>query len=401
MQNLELHRECTVLDSKLGESQIVFSGMLKLVEELECKFTSMLEDIALKEKTIDVDLDALLEESRKLDERFTMEENFLTHMYLEKTAEAGNLQKEVEHLRDQISGVCDRHKRMASNIVIEVYDLCADKAILESALQEEQEKARLYNTELDNLGAEYEVMVQNYAEELAASRANQETLMVNHEKVVVLLENVKLNDEKLKGRVRGLEPELKASELKRLKATEEIFELQVQLQKIEMLQDEIFILKRSLYEAEFEFRRLEASYQMLSLECDELKAKNVSYNRRISTTEKVTSELEDCKCSKIELEEKNLRLQWNLTIKEASCHNNAQLKYEVAQMTRENGELHREKDSLQQENEEYKNKVKDLEKKLKQKKDVKQDQYDGKDCSTSTTALHDLKFLQVCTSNTI
>ncbi|KAL5139301.1 hypothetical protein HKD37_10G029258 [Glycine soja] len=394
MQNLELHCQCTVLDSKLGESQIVFSGMLKLVEELECKFTSMLEDIALKEKTIDVDLDALLEESRKLDERFTMEENFLTHMYLEKTAEAGNLQKEVEDLRDQISGICDRHKRMASNIVLEIYDLCADKAMLESALQEEQEKARLYDTELDNLGAEYEVMVQNYAEELAASRANQETLMVNHEKVVVLLENVKLNDEKLKGRVRGLEAELKASELERLKATEEISELEVQLQKTEMLQDEIFILKRSLYEAEFEFRRLEASYQMLSLECDELKAKNVSYNRRISTTEKVTSELEDCKRSKIELEEKNLRLQWNLTIKEASCHNNAQLKYEVAQMTRENGELHREKDSLQQENEEYKNKVKDLEEKLKQKKDVKQDQYDGKDCSTSTTALHDLKFLQ-------
>ncbi|KAG4919421.1 hypothetical protein JHK85_057702 [Glycine max] len=50
MQNLELHCQCTVLDSKLGESQIVFSGMLKLVEELECKFTSMLEEIALKEK---------------------------------------------------------------------------------------------------------------------------------------------------------------------------------------------------------------------------------------------------------------------------------------------------------------------------------------------------------------
>ncbi|TKY51727.1 Leghemoglobin C2 [Spatholobus suberectus] len=394
MQNLELHSQCTVLDSKLGDSQIAFSDMLKLVEELEYKFTSMLEEIALKEKTINVDLDALLEESRKLDKRFIMEEKLLTQMYLEKTAEVGNLQREVEHLSDQISGICDRHKRMASNIVIQVYDLCADKAILEAALQEEQEKVRLYETKLDNLRAEYEVMLQNYTEELVAFRANQETLMVNHEKVVVLLESVKSNEEKLKGTVRGLEAELKASELERLQATEEISDLEVQLQKTEMLQDEIFILKRSLYEAEFEYRRLEASYQMLSLECDELKAKNISYIRRISTTEKVTSELEDCKRSKIELEEKILRLQWNLTTKEVSCHNNAQLKYEIAQMTRENGELHRKKDSLLQENEEYQNKVKDLEEKLKQKKDVNQDQYDAKDCSTSATALHDLKFLQ-------
>ncbi|KAG4910844.1 hypothetical protein JHK87_056960 [Glycine soja] len=29
MQNLELHCQCTVLDSKLGESQIVFSGIFK------------------------------------------------------------------------------------------------------------------------------------------------------------------------------------------------------------------------------------------------------------------------------------------------------------------------------------------------------------------------------------
>ncbi|RDY10079.1 hypothetical protein CR513_05457, partial [Mucuna pruriens] len=393
MQNLELHSQCTVLGSKLGESQIAFSDMLQLAEELEYKFTSVLEEIALKEKTINVDLNALLEESRKLDERFIMEEKLLTQMYLEKTAEVGNLQREVEHLKDQISGICDRHERIASNFVLEIYDLCADKAMLEASLQEEQEEVKLYESKLDSLQAEYEIMVQNYTEEIAASRENLETLMANHEKVVVLLEHVKSNEEKLKGIVRGLEEELKASELARLQATEEIYELEVQIQNTEMLQDEIFILKRSLYEAEFEYRRLEASYQMLSLECDELKAKNISYIRRISTTEKVTSELEDCKRSKIELEEKILRLQWNLTTKEASCHHNAQLKYEISQMTRENGELHRMKDSLQQENEEYKNKVEDLEEKLKQKKDVKRDKYDAKDCSTSTT--HDLKYVHV------
>ncbi|KAK7278622.1 hypothetical protein RJT34_23655 [Clitoria ternatea] len=178
-------------------------------------------------------------------------------------------------------------------------------------LQEEREKVKVYETKLDNLQAEYDVMGQNYTEELAAIRARQETLMVDHEKVIALLENVKSNEVQLKGSVRRLKVELKASEFEKLQATEEISELQVQLQRIEMLQDEIFILKRSLYEAEFEHTRLEASYQMLSLECDELKAMKMSYIKRISMTEKVTSELEDYKLGKIELEEKISQLQWD------------------------------------------------------------------------------------------
>lgn len=392
MQSLELHDRYTVFESKLGESQIAFSGVLKLVEDLEYKFTSMLEEIALKEETINVDLDALLQESIKQDERFNIEERFLTHMYLEKTAEVVNLQREIEHLRDQISGIFDRHERIASTVVLDVYELCADKAMIEASLQEEQEKVKLYKAKLDNLRGEYAVKVQNYTEELAATWANHETLMANHEKVVVLLENSKSNEEKLKSIVRGLQEELKASELERLQAAEEISELEVQLQKTEMLQDELFTLKRSLYETEFENRRLEASYEMLSLEYDELKAKKISYMRRLSATEKVTSELEDCKRSKVELEEKILRLEWDLTMKEASSRNNAQLRYELAQMTRENDELREKKDSLQQQNQEYQKKVKALDENLKQK-GVKQGQYIAKECSTSTTAHDDLKLL--------
>jgi len=378
MRNFALHNRYTVLESKLGESQITFSDIMKFVEDLECKFTSILEEIALKEKTINVDLEALLQESIKQNERFTIEERFLTQMYMEKAAEVSNLQREVEHLTDQISDIYDRHNIIASKVVLDVYDLCADKAMTESALQEEQEKVKLYEAKLDNLHAEYEITVHNYNKELAAMREKHETLMVNHEKTVVLLGNSKSNEEKLKGIVRGLEVELKDSELERLQATEEISELEVQLQKTVVLQNELFILKKSLYEAEIVYRRLEASYQMLSLEYDVLKAEKVSYMQRVLTTEKITSEFEDCKRSKVELEDKIFRLEWDLTTKEASWRNNAQLKYELAQVTRENGELFKKKDSLQQENKEYQKKVKALEEKLKQKDD-KQDQFIDKD----------------------
>lgn len=357
MQNLELHNKCTALESKQGESQNAFLDMLKQVEDLEHRFTSMREEVALKEKTMKADLDALVQESKK------------------------------------------QNERLASNIVLLVCDFCADKAMLQAALQEEQEKAKLYKTMFDNLQAEYEVKVQNYTQEFAATRANHETLMVNHEKVVVLLENVKSNEEKLKSTVRRLEVELKTIKLERLQATEEISILEVQLQKTEMLQDEVLVLKRSLNEAELEYRRLEASYQMLSLEHEELKAEKLSYVQKISIIEKLTSELEECKVSKVELEEKIVRLEWDLTTKEASWRNNVQLRYELDQMRRANGELHRTKDSLQEENEEYQKKVKALEEKLKQEEELKRDHHDAKDSITCTTAQDDLKLLQVCTSN--
>ncbi|CAJ2629385.1 unnamed protein product [Trifolium pratense] len=369
MQNLALHNRYTVLESKLEESQVAFSDIMNLVEDLECKFTSMLEEIASKEKTMNVDLEALLQENIKQNERFAIEERFLTQMYMEKAAEVSNLQREVEQLTDLISNIFYRHEIIASNVVLVVYDLCSDKAMTEATLQEEQEKVKLCEAKLDNLRAEYEVAVCNYSKELAAMKENHETLMVNHEKVVVLLGKSKLNEEKLKGIVKGLEVELKVSELERLQATEEISELEVQLQKTEVLQNENFILKKSLYEAENEYRRLEASYQILSLEYDVMKAEKVSCMQRFLTTEKVTSELEDCKLRKVELEDKIFQLEWNLTTKEASWHNNARLKYELAQVTRENGELCKKKDSLQQENEDYQKKVKALEEKLKQKEE--------------------------------
>ncbi|KAE9619250.1 hypothetical protein Lalb_Chr02g0151131 [Lupinus albus] len=352
MQNLELHNQSTVLESKLGESKIAFLDVVKHVEDLQHKFSSILEEIAVKEKTIHAILDELVQESKR------------------------------------------QNDKLASSIALFAFDFSEDKAMLQASLQESEDKIKLYETKFEKLQAEYEAKVQSYAQELASTRANHETLMVYHEKVVVLLESAKSDEEKLKSTVRRLEVELKTSELERLQATEEISILEVQTKKTEMLRDEIFVLKRSLNEAELECRRMEASYQMLSLDHEELKAEKLSNVRKVSSIEKVTSELKDCRHSKVELEEKIVQLEWHLTTKEASCHNNVQLRYDLAQMKKANGELHRKKDSFQAKNEEYQKKVRALEQKLKQKEEVIHHQHNAKDSSSSTIAQHDLKLLQ-------
>ncbi|KAK7278619.1 hypothetical protein RJT34_23652 [Clitoria ternatea] len=220
---LEAETRCLIEEMEsthlaLENSENIVVNLKAEISRMETFDEAQKEEIAFKGETINADLDVLLQKTKN---------------------------------QDQIAGICDTHKRIASNIVLEVYDLCADKAMVEAALQEEQKKVKVYETKLDNLQAEYDVMGQNYTEELAAIRERQETLMVDHEKVIALLENVKSNEVQLKGSVRRLKVELKATELEKLQATEEISELQVQLQRTEMLQDEIFILKRSLYEAEY------------------------------------------------------------------------------------------------------------------------------------------------------
>lgn len=324
-----------------------------------------------------------------------MEESLLNQMYMEKTVEVQNLHREVAHLTEQISATHDEKGGTDSEAVIEVSHLRADKAVLESALQEVQGKLKLSESNLGTLQMESQTKIQQLKSELAAARQNQEVLMADHEKLLNLLEDVKPNEEKFRGTIRGLELKLKASEYEKLQLTEEISSLKVQLERTAQLQDEVLSLKKSLNEAKFENERLEASFQILSGDYEELKTERISFMQKISISQQVVSELEDCKRKKVALQEKVLRLEGDLTAIEALGSQEAALKNELAQIKRENSQFQRRIKCLEKEKEDCLSRAQAIEEELKQNKEVKQEGCESvatlpySDSNVTTTSFHD------------
>ncbi|GAY54464.1 C2 NT-type domain-containing protein [Citrus sinensis] len=394
-QKVNLHEHCAVLEAQLGESEKGFSSLSMKVEALEEKYLSMLEEISSKEKALNLELDALLHENRKHKDKSVTEESLLNQMYMEKTVEAQNLQREVAHLTEQISATYDEKDGTHSEAVLEVSHLRADKAVLEAALQEVQGKLKLSESNLGTLRMESQTKIQQLKSELAAARQNQEVLMADHEKLLNLLEDVKPNEEKFRGTIRGLELKLKASEYERLQLTEEISSLKVQLERTAQFQDEVLSLKKSLNEAKFENERLEASFQILSGDYEELKAERISFMQKISTSQQVVSELDDCKRKKVSLQEKVLRLEGDLAAIEALGSQEAALKNELAQIRRENSQFQRRIKCLEKEKEDCLSRAQAIEEELKQNKEVKWNGCESAatlphpDSNVTTTSIHD------------
>ncbi|XP_044509749.1 myosin-11-like isoform X2 [Mangifera indica] len=394
-QKMKLHEHCAVLEAELGESEKAFSYMSKKLEALEEKYSSMLEEIASKEKAINLELDTLLHENKKHKDKVVTEESLLNQMYFEKTVEVQNLQREVALLTEQISATQDEKERMASEAVLEVSRLRAEKSLLEAALQEVKEKLKLSESNLDTLQMESQVKVQQLMGELTAAKQNQEVLAADHEKLLDLLEDVKSNEEKHRSAIRGLELKLKTSEYERLQVAEEVSSLKVQLEKTALLQGEVLSLKKSLNEVKFENERLEASFQILSGDYEELRAERSVCMEKISSSQKAISELEDYKLKKIALEEKVLRLEGDLTAREAIGSQEAVLKNELAQIRRENSQFQRKIKNLEKEKEECLKRAQALEQKLKQTKETKQDNLESvtnlsrSDLAATTTSIHD------------
>lgn len=338
-QIMELEQICTVLEAELIGSQKCFSDMLKEMEDLDAKSSSMLEGITVKEKAINSELDGFLLESKHFNEKLALEE----------TIEVDNLQREVANITKLITTTRSEKVKTGSESALEAYCLDADKTLLEAALQEIQGKVKLYETKLSLLHLESEVKVVGLLSELAASKQNQKFLMVDHEKVLKMLEDVKSNEEKLENNVTRLELKLKATEYEKQKLAEDIICLEVKLQRVEVFKDQVVALERALCAAQSEKQRLEASFQMLHGDHEELKMKRISYVEKISSMEKSLSELEACRRSKAVLEEKVVQLEWDLTAREALRPKVGELKNELAWVKRANSEFQRRIRCLEEE----------------------------------------------------
>lgn len=371
-QKTQLHDQCAVLEAELKESEKVFSQMLSRVEDLEEKYSTVVEEIASKERALNFEIDALVQENSKEKDKLVTESSLLNQMYVEKTVEVDNLQRELAHLTEQISATQDEKEKTGSEAVLEVSHLRADKAMLSGALQEVQQKLQLSERNLKALRLEFETEVQGLKEEVAVARQKEEVLMADNEKLLALLEGVKSSGEKQKTTVRNLEMKLKTSEYESLQLAEEISNLLAHLQKTALLQDEILALKKTVSETKFEKERLEASLQMLSSDYEELQAERTSFLEKLSSSQEAISELDESRRKRVALEEKVLRLQGDLTAREAMGAQEAAVKNELAQIRRENSQLQRKIKGLEKEKEEHMKRTQVLEEELKQIKEMKE-----------------------------
>ncbi|WCJ19220.1 hypothetical protein M5689_001517 [Euphorbia peplus] len=348
-KNVELNLHYEILEAELRESRQGFSGLSKLVEAVEGKYCSMLEEFASKEKALHLEMDALLVDNKKYNEELMTEVNQLNQMYLEKVVEVENLHRQLGNLTE-LHTTHDENGRTALVDLNEISRLHADKATLEASLREVQGKLKLSETNLCTAELKSETKLSEVKDELAVSKQKQIILMADHEKLLDLLEDVKSEEERHKNTVRLLELKLKASAFERIQLEEDISILGAQLQKTGLLQNEILALKTSLNKVQLENRRLEVSIQMLSEDCEQLEIEKMLFVQKISDMQTAISELDYCKRTKVLLEEKVLRLAGDLTAREALGAQDAELKNELYQVKRANCALHRKIKYLQEEN---------------------------------------------------
>ncbi|KAF7804384.1 golgin subfamily B member 1-like [Senna tora] len=370
-QKLELQEHCSIAGTKLRQSDQRFAECSERVQLLEKNFAVMLEDNTSKEKSIASELDVLLTENRI---HMEQGQSLLNQMHLEKTVEIQNLQQVIEHLSMKLSATHDEKERIASNALLEVSELCAEKAKLEAAFREVQSEVLASKNDINIMQTEYEKKLQDLTTELAAFKINQEMLMANHEKFLKLVEDYKSRELKVKSTMNALESKLEVTESDRQQFMEETKILRIQLQQIDQFKIEIEALKNDLNSANSEKERLEASLRVTSELCENLKAEKKFFAVKILAMEKDVSELEDCKRSRTALEERLAQTEIDLKTKETLVALGTEHKNELGNIKRINRQYQQSMQVLEQEKNEFQEKFQALEEELKLIKEQKRNQ---------------------------
>lgn len=381
-QRRELHDYCLGLESELMDAQkdlLVYSGR---VDDLQTKLASTLEGFDVKENRLSSELDALLLENKKYKEQLVMVESFLNQMYMEKTTEAENLQREVAHLTNQISTTCDERERVASEAADEVKSLQEDKKRLESALEEVQFKVELTENKLHKIQNESETKIAYFMNKLATSEQELEKMKADHENILDLLE--RSSEEKLKTITNNLEGKLSASENERQLLLEETANLKVELQKTADLHNGFLVLEKKLSSTTFEKEKLEELLDSIARDCEDMRAENAALTEKIS-------DLEDCKQARIALEEKLLHLECDLAAREALQAEDVELKKVLSQIKGTNVELQKKIQQLEDEKDEYSKKAQVLREELKLTKEKKLGQNEASSKKNSGVSKSDSK----------
>ncbi|URD84826.1 hypothetical protein MUK42_05465 [Musa troglodytarum] len=362
-QKLELHERITRLEVDLNESKKKNFDFCDQIDLFELKLSSLQKDIGSKEKSLLSQLEKIFQDHKEHEDKIA-----------KITVEVENLEKEIADLTAQMSLNHDEREKVASDAIHEASLLRSEKARLECSLQEVNSKVELYETDLQALQQESKNKIQGLVDLLNASKQSEEMLMTDIEHMQRIMEGVKSSEDKYRKLVTDLELRLKTSDYEKQHAMEEISGLEVQLQKLSHLQNSVLDLKGSLDEADFEKRKLVLLLESVTQESEELKAENALLMGKVSSMQKALSDGHDDRRSKIALQEKLVRLESDLSVKEASYVYEAELKNELSRIKRTNSEYQRMFQNLEQENVELMNKVQNMEEELMLRKTAHQDE---------------------------
>ncbi|XP_054803645.1 uncharacterized protein LOC129306887 [Prosopis cineraria] len=329
----------------------------------------MLEENASKEKSLISDLDVLVDENIRHNENG---QSLMNQLLMEKTAEIQNLQQKIEHLSMELSATHDENERIASKAALEISTLTADKAKLESAFEEVQSDAISTKNEMIIMQTDYERKLQDLTTQFSAFKSDQEIWRADYEKLLKQLEDYKSRELKVNSTLKTLELKLKVTDCERQQLAEESENLKIQLQQIEGFESEIMTLRNELNWTNSEKERLVASLCLTSESCENLKAKKNSLAAKILTLENALSELEDCRRSRVSLEEKLMQMESDLKEKETMSAQEAEKKNELSHIKRINRHYQQTIRLLDKEKDEFKTKAQALEEELKLIKEQKQ-----------------------------